>query len=199
MNKTNRFLSSFSLKFHPKTQKGFSLIEVMVVVAIIAVLTAMSVSQIDKLIFKARQSEARQNLSSLYLAEKNFYATYNTYFAGFEQIGFTPEGRVRYRIGFSKFGEPKPENLGGHGYVESTAPASKNTQEACKEDNDPCEELNSAKTAKLNGDAKVTCDGTDCKFKAEAVTMKSDGEQDTWSIDQHKMIQNEVVSGTGTL
>ena len=52
--------------------RGFSLIEVMVVVAIMAVIAMMSIAQIQKLVAKARQTEARQNLASLYVAEKSF-------------------------------------------------------------------------------------------------------------------------------
>ena len=82
-------------------QRGFSLVELMVVVAIIGVLAAIAVPNISKYIAKARQSEAKTNLSSLYTSEKAFYAEYTAYDTRFDAIGYSPEGQLRYNVGFS--------------------------------------------------------------------------------------------------
>ncbi|KHD89305.1 MAG: pilus assembly protein PilA [Bdellovibrio sp. ArHS] len=87
------------------SQRGFSLVELMVVVAIIGILAAIAVPSVNKYMAKARQSEAKTNLSSLYTAEKAFYAEYNTYDSRFAAIGYTPEGSLRYNIGFSAAGQ----------------------------------------------------------------------------------------------
>ncbi len=83
------------------SQKGFSLIELMVVVAIIGVLAAIAVPNIQKYLAKARQTEAKTNLSSLYTSEKAFYAEYSAYHGMFEAVGYSPEGQLRYNVGFS--------------------------------------------------------------------------------------------------
>ena len=84
--------------------KGFSLVELMVVVAIIGILAAVAVPSINKYMAKARQSEAKTNLGSLYTAEKAFAAEYTLYHSAFQSVGFSPEGRMRYDIGFSAAG-----------------------------------------------------------------------------------------------
>ncbi len=83
------------------TAKGFSLVELMVVVAIIGILATIAVPQVSKFMAKAKQSEAKSNLSSLYSAEKAFFAEYNGYASRFTIVGFSPEGVLKYNIGFS--------------------------------------------------------------------------------------------------
>lgn len=80
--------------------KGFSLVELMVVVAIIGILATMAVPQVNKFMAKARQSEAKTNLTMIYTSEKAFFAEYNGYHSAFQAIGYGPEGRLRYRTGF---------------------------------------------------------------------------------------------------
>ncbi|MFV8259609.1 type IV pilin protein [Bdellovibrio bacteriovorus] len=87
-----------------KSQSGFSLVELMVVVAIIGILASIAIPSINKYMAKARQSEAKTNLSSLYTAEKAFYAEYNTFDSRFSAVAYTPEGQLRYNIGFNAAG-----------------------------------------------------------------------------------------------
>lgn len=82
------------------SQKGFSLVELMVVVAIIGVLASIAVPQVNKYIAKARQSEAKTMLSSIYTSEKAFFAEYSAYHDMFGAIGYSPEGKLRYNAGF---------------------------------------------------------------------------------------------------
>lgn len=86
---------------HAYGKKGFSLVELMVVVAIIGILAAIAIPAVSKYMAKARQSEAKTNLSSLYTAEKAFFAEFNTFDRRFGAVGFTPEGQLRYDIGFT--------------------------------------------------------------------------------------------------
>ena len=80
--------------------KGFSLVELMVVVAIIGILAAVAVPQFSKFQAKSRQSEAKSSLTAIYTAEKGFNAEYSGYATAFQAIGYAPAGEVLYDVGF---------------------------------------------------------------------------------------------------
>lgn len=74
---------------------GFSLIELMIVVAIMAFLAMLAVPNFMRFLAKAKRAEAYMNLSSIYAAEKAYYAEHNTYsptLCGQGGVGWKPEG-----------------------------------------------------------------------------------------------------------
>ena len=86
-----------------KRQKGFTLIELMIVVAIIGILAAIAIPNFLKFQARAKQSEAKSNLKGIYTALRTYYAE-NTFYApcgatgtsGF--CGWAPDGgNQRYR------------------------------------------------------------------------------------------------------
>lgn len=75
--------------------QGFTLIELMIVVAIIAFLAAIAVPQYFKYQMRARQAEAAMNLASLHTAMQAYFAEhgeYTTVLTGKDGIGWKPEG-----------------------------------------------------------------------------------------------------------
>jgi len=83
---------------------GFSLIELMVVVAIMAFLAMIAVPNFNRFLAKAKRAEAYMNLSSIYAAEKAYFAengTYSDVLMGEKGIGWKPEGKTYYSYGFA--------------------------------------------------------------------------------------------------
>ncbi len=62
-----------------RQQRGFSLIELMVAVAIVAILASIAVPAYDSVIRKTRRSEARDELLRIAGMEEKFYTTNNVY------------------------------------------------------------------------------------------------------------------------
>ena len=82
--------------------KGFSLVELMIVVAIIGLLAAIGVPQYAKFQARARQSEAKAALGALYSAEQAFFQEWNCYSSDLRNVGFGVTGvNLRYVTGFS--------------------------------------------------------------------------------------------------
>lgn len=101
-----------------KILRGFSLIELMIVVAIITFLAAISLPSFMRFLAKAKRAEAYLNLSSIYAAEKAYWAehgTYTTQLSGPQGAGWQPEGyrgggaqeKFNYTYGFAQGSEGK--------------------------------------------------------------------------------------------
>jgi prepilin-type N-terminal cleavage/methylation domain-containing protein len=74
---------------------GFTLIELMVVVAIVAFLTMLAVPSFTLFLAKAKRTEAYANLHAIYAAQKAYWAEHGTYaaaLAGPQGAGWQPEG-----------------------------------------------------------------------------------------------------------
>lgn len=80
--------------------KGFSLVELLAVVAIIGILAVIGIPQYHKFRVKAFQAEAKTQLAAIHTAERTFFLEHETYHPSLKAIGYAPMGRARYNIGF---------------------------------------------------------------------------------------------------
>lgn len=182
--------------------KGFSLVELMVVVAIIGILATMSVGAIQKQVAKSRQAEAKTNLSNLYTAEKGFHSEFGTYTSIFQVMKLAYEGDLRYDTGFTLAGANDGNLVAGFGYP-STVPAApyRSTRQFCVAGRvNGCALMATAAPnpfgATANGSlvtALAEVAPTTVAFRAGAATnslYKDNG--DMWTIDQTKLVRNTM-------
>lgn len=65
-----------------KLQNGFSLIELVITMAIIGILAAITIPAYNGYITSGKMTEARNNLAALRLAQEEFFLENNDYFEG---------------------------------------------------------------------------------------------------------------------
>ncbi len=114
-------------KFHTR-KGGFTLIELMIVVAIIGILAAIAIPNFLRFQLKAKTSEGKTNLAAIRTSEESYYAEFGIYVSanaspaaagknlkaafvnvdgsnqGFDRLGWTPEGLVFFNYGVSTSG-----------------------------------------------------------------------------------------------
>ena len=79
-------------------EKGFSLVELMVVVAIIGILASIAVPRYQSFRARARQAEAKSLLNGYYTAAKSIMAQHGIYYGGLDATRAYPEGDLTYEL-----------------------------------------------------------------------------------------------------
>jgi len=82
------------MRFFRKKNKGFSLVELMIVVSIIGVLAALAVPRFQGFQARAKSAEARTSLAHIYTLEQSYYGDNDTYANSFLTIGFSINGQT---------------------------------------------------------------------------------------------------------
>ena len=101
-----------------KSNKGFTLIELMIVVAIIGILAAIAIPNFLRFQLKSKSSEGKVNIAAIRTAEESYLAEFGTYVAvttanpatipgtskipfvaggDFDTLGWAPEGQVFFQ------------------------------------------------------------------------------------------------------
>ena len=102
-------------KLHTR-RGGFTLIELMIVVAIIGILAAIAIPNFLKFQLRSKTGEAKTNLAAIRTAEEGYFAEYGVFIPaviapaapacskqpwvaapGFDTVGWGPEGEVYYQ------------------------------------------------------------------------------------------------------
>jgi type IV pilus assembly protein PilA len=108
--------------------KGFTLVELMVVVAIIGILASIAIPNYQRYQAKARQTEAKISLAALLTAEQSYAVESSTFIACLYKIGYQPTGsNFFYATGF----QSAPGNTCGAGGVKADGTVYTATNASC--------------------------------------------------------------------
>jgi len=150
-------------------RKGFTLIELMIVVAIIGILAAIAIPNFLRFQARAKQSEAKQNLGAIFTAYTSYFSDNNTFpgattmvvgsgsFNCLAVADWEPKGTIRYNYNCMN--------------IEAFSPATNDS---------PCTPA-------------VPTNGTQIDFTvASCGNVDNDTTVDEWSIDTAKKLKNVI-------
>lgn len=134
--------------------RGFSLIELMVVVAIIAIIAAFAVPSYLNYGIRARRSDGQNMLLRVADAQERYYATHNSY-GSLNQLGYTTAASKLSEKGYYQLGmEPSSDSTSAVAYTATATPVSGSPQVK-----DTCGAL-TIDNAGVRGQAGSTTNGT---------------------------------------
>lgn len=172
--------------------KGFSLIELMVVVAIIAVLASFAIPQYQSFQAKARQKEGLTLLNSFYVAAKATEAEQGIIPGNLVGTGFNPSGRLHYRVSAAAGGQSLAQ-VQANGWTGPYNATCINTINNCGGYGDWNEITGGSFSAQAVNNctpAANSNNGTFMTCVSAAIKGNAGTDVDTWSVNQLKVILN---------
>ena len=167
----------------------------MVVVAIIGILSAVAIPNFKKYQAKAKTSEAKLELASLYSIETAAMADYDHYGTCVSDLGYSATGRGYYRVGFSAASSANAQiRTGGGTCSDTTFHTVPSTHLTVKGTKATASKITTADAT--NGFSTLPAVATNgSTFTAGAIGKISPDTTkfDAWTINQNKALSNQRV------
>ena len=169
------------MKYLNQRRGGFTLIELMIVVAIIGILAAIAIPNFLRFQLKAKSSEGKTNLAAIRTAEESFFAEYGLYVSadpspatiggnqktqftdavagkGFNIIGWSPEGQVYFNYSVAIPSAADEFTAAGHADIDNdTDPQYWGYSKSASLDGKSHGALGQCKRADLTGETVMPC------------------------------------------
>lgn len=117
---------------------GFTLIELMIVVAIVAVLAAIAIPQYRKYIQKSNRATAKSALLDLSRREETYYSTNNSYTLNLVSLGYSSIANNQIQVPNSSnptyvisFSQPATSGSSAATYTAQAAPTGSQSSDGC--------------------------------------------------------------------
>jgi type IV pilus assembly protein PilE len=111
-------------------RRGFTLVELMVVVAIVAILAAIAIPTYGRYAYRARRPDGQELLLRIANAQERYYAVYNVY-DDLKTIGYSNTAGTRSEKGYYEVVVVQGGTNDWQSYVAIAAPSGVQINDAC--------------------------------------------------------------------
>jgi type IV pilus assembly protein PilA len=161
-------------------------------IVVIGILAAIAIPNFQRFGCKSKQAEAKSSLSGLYVAEKSFYAEYDTYTTDLVSLGWAPDGKPIYLYGFSEAGPKSSREMSAIAGYDSTRRTTDDPRVQSANSSLQPARMTTQRGQPLDGSMLPANSGASKDhFLAAAVgNLDGDGTLDVWTIDDDRTFTN---------